>query len=400
MGARVSDTALLAVVLAAIAGLLAGRAWAAALRRGAPGRPARASTHFVQGLRSLASGQTDLATSELSKVAREQPESVDVALVLGDLLREAGQVERAIQAHQALLTRNDLSRSERAQALAALGSDYRKAGFLDRATRSFEQVLAVDPKSIDALRGLQKLYEDQRLWREAYESLTRLSRQRKTDDSAVLGHLQAEMGREAARAGDREAAERAFRTALSLDRRVLPAYLGLADLQGATDPRRAALTLGDAVQAVPERAYLCFERLQRVYAATGEPSRFVALCESIIGSDPRDWRARLALARHLRAEERHEEACGLLMRAVAANPHALLVHLEMWRTLGSLGYPREHVEAYMAAADRAVLYRDPHVCTACRYRADDMLWRCPHCHRWGTLVEERLGPATRDGAES
>jgi lipopolysaccharide biosynthesis regulator YciM len=38
----------------------------------------------------------------------------------------------------------------------------------------------------------------------------------------------------------------------------------------------------------------------------------------------------------------------------------------------------------------ALFYRDPHVCTACRYRSDDMLWRCPHCHEWDTFVEERV----------
>jgi lipopolysaccharide biosynthesis regulator YciM len=39
-----------------------------------------------------------------------------------------------------------------------------------------------------------------------------------------------------------------------------------------------------------------------------------------------------------------------------------------------------------------VFYRDPHLCTSCRYRADAMLWRCPHCHEWDTFVEERLSP--------
>ena len=87
----------------------------------------------------------------------------------------------------------------------------------------------------------------------------------------------------------------------------------------------------------PERAYLAFERLARAYAASGEPSRFVALCEGIIRNDPRDWRARLALARHLRGEARHEEAFGLLLRAMEANPQVLLVHLEMLRTLRALG---------------------------------------------------------------
>ena len=47
----------------------------------------------------------------------------------------------------------------------------------------------------------------------------------------------------------------------------------------------------------------------------------------------------------------------------------------------------------MATVEESALYVDPHICTVCRYRADDMLWRCPHCHEWNTFVEERVGPA-------
>ncbi len=389
-----TDTALLAVLLAAIAGLLAGRAWAAARRRGdARDRPPyRVSPHYTQGLHYVAAGQRELAISELAKVAREDPEALEVLQILGNLLREAGQVEKAIQVHQGLLARSDLTRAERAYALASLGADFRKAGFLDRATRTFEEVLEVDPRNIHALVGMQKLHEDQRQWHDAYTVQTRLSRLRKTEDSLVLGHLQAEMGREALQAGRIEMAEKAFRTALSLDRRVFPAHLGLADCQAGRDPRQAAAILEDAVQTAPERAYLAFDRLARVYAESGEPSRFVSLCERTIRQDPRDWRARLALARHLGREGRHEEAFGLLLRAVEANPQVLLPHLEMWRTLRAMGLDGDVVDRYIAVAEESAFYRDPHVCTACRYRADDMLWRCPHCHEWNTFVEERLGP--------
>ena len=395
-----TDTALLAVLLAAIAGLLAGRAWAAA-RRGGDSRdrpPYRVSPHYTQGLHYVAAGQRELAISELTKVAREDPDALDVLQILGNLLREAGQVERAIKVHQGLLARADLTRAERAYALASLGTDFRNAGFLDRATRTFEEVLEVDPKSIHALVGMQKLHEDQRQWQEAYAVQTRLSRLRKTDDSLVLGHLQAEMGREALQAGRMEAAEKAFRTALSLDRRVFPAHLGLADCHAGRDPRQAAAVLEDAIQTAPERAYLAFDRLARAYAECGEPSRFVSLCERTIRQDPRDWRARLALARHLGREGRHEEAFGLLVRAVEANPQVLLPHLETWRTLRAMGLDGEVVDRYITTAEEAAFYRDPHVCIACRYRADDMLWRCPHCHEWNTFVEERLGPTA--GAKS
>jgi lipopolysaccharide biosynthesis regulator YciM len=395
-----TDTALLAVFLAAIAGVLAGRAWAAGRRRGSlRDRPGLLSSpHYTQGLHYLAAGQLELAISELSKVAREDRDAVEVLEVLGHLLRETGQVERAIHMHQSLLARGDLTRAERARTLAALGTDFRKAGFLDRATSTFGEALEVDPSNLHSLIGQQKLYEEQRQWREAYEIQTRLARLRKANDSLVLGFLQAEMGREAATGGRREEAERFFRTGLSLDRRVFPAYLGLADLAVAGNPRQAAAILEDAIQAVPERAYLAFDRLSTAYATAGEPSRFSALCERIIGQDPLEWRAHLALARHLRAQGKLEEALGLLLRAVEANPQVLIVHLEAWRTLRARGLNPEAAR-YVSVAEASVFYADPHICTACRYRADDMLWRCPHCHDWNTFVEERLGLAagTRSG---
>ncbi|HET9314044.1 MAG TPA: hypothetical protein VFQ51_00585 [Vicinamibacteria bacterium] len=392
-----TDAAILAVALAAIAGLLAGRAWAAALRGpGASDRPSfRTSPHYTQGLYYLSAGQIELAISELTKVVREDVDALEVLQVLGNLLREAGQVERAVQVHQGLLARDDLTRAERTHALACLGMDFRKAGFLDRATLAFNEVLEIDPKNIHALIGLQKLHEEHHQWREAYDAQARLSRLRKTDDGLVLGHIQAEMGRERLALGDREGAEQAFRMALSLDRRVMPAHLGLADLQEPRDPWRAIHVLEEAINAAPERGYLAFDRLSRLYSACGEPSRFVSLCERIIQQGARDWRARTALARHLRDEGKHDDALGLLLRALEANPQALRTHIEIWRTLLAMGVRHSELERYVATAEDAVFYTDPHVCTVCRYRSDDVLWRCPHCHEWNTFVEERLGPAGR-----
>ena len=144
---------------------------------------------------------------------------------------------------------------------------------------------------------------------------------------------------------------------------------------------------------MPDRAYLAFDRLAAAYAAVGAPSRFVALCEQTIAGDSRDWRARLALARQLRIEARHDEAFGLLIRAVEINSQVLVLHLEVWRTLRDLGAASPSLERYLKTAEESAFYRDPHICTSCRYRADDMLWRCPHCHEWNTFVEERLAAA-------
>ncbi len=71
----------------------------------------------------------------------------------------------------------------------------------------------------------------------------------------------------------------------------------------------------------------------------------------------------------------------------------LILHLEVWRTLRAKGALGADELRYVATVENSALYVDPHICTVCRYRADDMLWRCPHCHEWNTFVEERVGPA-------
>jgi lipopolysaccharide assembly protein B len=389
-----TDTALLGVSLAALAGVAAGRLWASARLRAGRGEHVseRASRHLFRGLQLLTTGHSDLAVGAFLKVRRNHPDSVGVALALGNLLRESGQVERAIQVHQAVLDRIDLTRREQADALECLGMDSLKAGFIDRATQAFRNVLEIDPRNISAWTGLAKIQEDERRWLDAYHSRARLARLRKADASTVLAYLQAEIGREAAHAGDAAAAERALRQALRLSRQVVPAYLGLADLRAGSDVRAAIAVLEDLVATLPERAYHAFERLAPLYAAVSEPQRFTALCERLIQQDPHDWRARLALARALRSDGRPREAIGLLTRALEVNPHALVVHLEMLRALHDLGLGGPLLTQYVALAETTLIYADPHVCSVCHYRAGEILWRCPHCHEWGTMVEERVAP--------
>ena len=118
--------------------------------------------------------------------------------MLSHLYREVGKTERAIEIHRALVARRDLTRAERAYALASLGTDYRKAGFLDRAARGLPaRRSSSSPGTCTRSRASRSCHEDQRQWREAFEIQTRIARMRKSDDALVLGFLQTEMGKEA-----------------------------------------------------------------------------------------------------------------------------------------------------------------------------------------------------------
>jgi lipopolysaccharide biosynthesis regulator YciM len=392
---------LLSALVALLVGLAVGKAWERyKLRDGKlfDRRRARESPHYLLGLNFLVANQIDLAIDELAKAASLNSDTLEVHMILGNLYREKGQVGKAITVHQSLLQRPKLSRLEHAYVLLCLGLDYKRGGFVDRATEAFNEVLQLDSKNEYALVNLQKLQEEQHQWSDAYDTRQRLSKladvESKPRNQAILAFLENEIGLEAMRRKDYAEAVRRFNGAIDLDSRAVPAYLNLGDvrvLQG--HDREAAAIWEKLVDVAPDRAYLAFDRLEALAVRAGSPERFTRLCRQLIDENPQDWRARLALSRHLAASGRPHEALDLLFAALVQNPHALGIHQAIWRALGQLRHEPALVDRYSELTRHAVFYLDPHVCMRCRYRSTELLWQCPHCHDWNTFVEERIAPA-------
>jgi lipopolysaccharide biosynthesis regulator YciM len=392
---------LLAALVALLAGLAIGKAWERyKLRDGAwfDRRRVRESPHYILGLNFLVSNQIDLAIEELSRAASVDPDALEVHMILGNLYREKGQVGKAITVHQGLLQRPRLNKLEHAYVLLCLGLDYKRGGFVDRALDAFNEVLRLEPHNEYALVNLQKLHEEQHQWTEAYDTRERLSKLAATgsrpQSEAILAFLENEIGLEAMRRKDFVEAVRRFEGAIALDSRAVPAYLNLGDVRVAEGNERGAAAIWERlVEVASDRAYLAFDRLEALALRTGNPERFTRLCRRLIEENPQDWRARLALSRHLAAADQPREALDLLFAALVQNPHALSIHQAIWRALGQLHYPPALVDRYGELTQHAVFYLDPHICIRCRYRSTELLWQCPHCHDWNTFVEERIAPA-------
>jgi lipopolysaccharide biosynthesis regulator YciM len=392
---------LLSALVALLAGLAVGKAWERyKLQDGRwiDRRRARESPHYMLGLNFVVGGQIDPAIDELTRAADIAGDALEIRLILGNLYREKGQVGRAIQEHQQLLQRPDLRKLEHANVLLCLGLDYKRGGFVDRALETFSEVLRLDPDNPYALSNLEKLYEEQHQWSEAY--LTRQKLVARDGEAArvqheqILAFLENELGTESLKRGDAADALRRFQAAIALDARNSPAYLNLGDLQlQQGDPAAAIGTWERLIAQSPERAYLAFGRLEQAYARVGAAIRFPDLCRQLIAANPQDWRARLALGSHLGAHGDPRQALDLLFDALVQNPHALVLHQAIWQTLSQLDLPRALVGRYVELTRDAVFYLDAHICLRCRYRSTELLWQCPHCHEWNSFVEERIAPA-------
>ena len=394
----------LAALIALLIGLATGKAWERyKLSDGKwiDRRRARESPHYLVGLNSLVAGQIDHAIDELTRAAAVSGDVLEIRLILGNLLREKGQVGRAIQEHQALLQRPNLRKLEHANVLLCLGLDYKAGGFVDRALEAFSEVLRLDPSNEYALSNLEKLYEEQHQWREAYATRQKLaagaSNGQKARHEEILAFLEDAVGRETLKRMDYAQASRHFTSAIELDARNTPAYLNLGDvqfLQG--DTPGAVETWERLVETSPDRAHLAFARLESAYPKIGHSEKFPELCRRLIADDPQNWRARLALARHLSATGSARDGLELLFDALVINPHGLALHQAIWQTLSGLGIPPELVNRYLEVTRTSIFYLDPHVCVRCRYRSTELLWHCPNCHEWNTFVEERIAPKTSE----
>ena len=276
---------LLTALIMLLVGLTVGKAWERYKLRGGTWidrRRARESPHYILGLNFLVANQIDLAIEELTHAASLDADALEVHMILGNLHREKGQVGKAITVHQGLLQRSRLTRMEHAYVLLCLGLDYKRGGFVDRAHEAFNEVLRLDPRNEYALINLQKLHEEQHQWTEAYDTRQRLttlsSAASRPQNQAILAFLENEIGLEAMRRKDFAEATRRFLAAIDLDARAVPAYLNLGDVRIAEGNDKEAAAIWDKlVQVAPDRAYLAFDRLERLAERTGAPDRRVTV---------------------------------------------------------------------------------------------------------------------------
>jgi lipopolysaccharide biosynthesis regulator YciM len=397
---------ILAIFLSLLVGLATGKAWERyKLRDGRwiDRRRLRETPHYMLGLNFLVDNQVDQAIDELTQATSTDTDALEIQMILGNLYRQKGQVGRAINVHQGLLQRPNLTKLEHAYVLLCLGLDFRTGGFVDRAAEAFGEVLRLDPQNRYALVNLQKLHEEQHQWQEAAavrEEIVRIDAGRHPEDQPILAFLRTEIGAARLKTGDLSGAARTFEEAVDVDARTVPAYLNLGDVRQQQGNMNGAIEAWEAlVDAAPDRAYLAFDRLERAYAALNGAKRFGDLCHRVIARNPLDWRARLALSRHYANHGQPREAFELLMAALPHHPHGLAIHQAIWQSLDVLGLDPVLVKRYTVLTRDAVFYLDPHVCTRCRYRSTELLWQCPQCHEWNTFVEERLAPARDATAE-
>ncbi len=349
---------------------------------------ARSSPHYIQGFHYLISGQRDAAINEFRMVAECGTEAPEVYLVLGNLYREKGLLDRAIRIHKSLLKRKNLQPEEETLALFSLAADFEQAGFIDRAARLFKKVLEKDPGHTSAIEYIANLYEKLNDWESAFISWERLLEIDKRRDKKHVAFLRSKIGENLLREGNLEKAEKEFTKAVKLHPETPPAYINLGEVylkQGKTE--EAVRTWEEFIRLSPEYTYLVIKGLDRAYEELGQKDGIFDICRDFIDRNPSDWRIRVFLADKLIEGRQIREGMKLLLDAVSINPSNMTAHIKYLEAFLDEDAAKEDISNFLSVIGKAKLPETLFECLSCRYRTDELLWHCPHCQEWDTFVE-------------
>ncbi|MCV6611603.1 MAG: hypothetical protein OIF55_12590 [Amphritea sp.] len=125
---------------------------------------------YFTGLDYLLSEKTDEAIESFIRALEINSDTIPAHIALAKLFRKKGDVERAIQIHQNLLARPDLSRDDFLRIQMALAKDYYAVGLFDRAENLLLEIDAQRPAQATrqkVLTLLTKLYEKEQEWERA-----------------------------------------------------------------------------------------------------------------------------------------------------------------------------------------------------------------------------------------
>lgn len=355
--------------------------------RQAKSLPVSQSPYYIQGLLALLDGQSKKAFESLRKEVESNARNFDAYLRLGNLFRDVGQYEKALQVHYQLTARQDLPDKERLELHESLARDYKGLERHAKVVEHLLNVLEMDAHNLNAMTELFREYEILEQYDDAFEMLKRIHKLEAREQPDLLAIYLAHVGRIQAQRGEIKQAMSNFKQATKYDKACTPAYLYWGDMldeQGET--KQAVDVWTKIVDNRPQDGYLLFDRIDRALFDIGKFDRVVSIYEQLQDANPEDTRYMIALARVYLRQDQTSDALNLVKMALEHDPNdrnALLLSIYIHNELGDVTTMSEQL-THAVKIEKAVPER--YQCGNCGHTSDLPLWYCPVCRHWKTYL--------------
>jgi len=344
---------------------------------------------YFKGLNFLLNEQPDKAIDAFIEILKLNPETVELHFALGNLFRRRGETERAIRVHQNLLSRPDLPIEQQTQAMFELGQDYLKAGLLDRAEETFNQLVA-GQYAIPARKALLEIYQREKEWLRAIDAAHALQESGAGGRQKEIAQFYCEIAQDELVHTHPEAAMQMLDKAIATDRHNVRAAILTGDIHLAKgDVEQAVLAWRRVEQQSVPHVALVAQRLMDGYRKLERPHEGLNLLKSYMAETPSIDLLEVVFKATLELES-VVEANQLVSSELRRTPTLLgldkLLDARMMtappEVLPELSIVKNLVSGY---AQKFTRYQ----CTHCGFKARQFYWQCPGCSKWETYPPRR-----------
>ena len=347
-----------------------------------------------KGLNLLLNEEPDKAIDALVQIAQLDPETTELHFALGSLFRRRGETERAIRVHQHLANRDDLSSRHRDHAAYELGRDFLRAGLLDRAETSLNQVSPQSKFGIPAKESLLEMYQVEKDWAKAIVASQELEALQNKGREKEIAHFHCELADEALRRKDISAAAKHVELAMQSS----PNHPRAIILQGDCLVAQNQLTQAVEVWALiakdhPAYLHLLANRWISAHQVLGKVEEglqvLVDTLEAQAGGELLDITFKHVMA--LRGVPQAETLMTEVMRHTPSLS-AMALRAQARLTMAEVAKDTKGAQEFKASLDLLKQRTNTlarYTCGNCGFRAKRFYWQCPGCNHWEAYSPRR-----------
>ena len=247
--------------------------------------PNNIPAEYLQSMNYLLSEQHDKAIDTFMSMVSVNKDTAETHIILGNLFRNRGEVDRAIRIHQNLIARPELKPEIRQQCSIELARDYLKSGFLDRAEQIFKKLSFEIDNPVVVCLHLKEIYEQEKEWKKAIDISERIQSISNEDLSDTISHYYCELAENEIILSAEEnlnEAKKYINKALNYNKKSVRALILLGDVSFQNKNFNEALKRYIGIfDAYPDFSHLVLEKLKITYEKLGTNENFFTFIKSL-----------------------------------------------------------------------------------------------------------------------
>ncbi|MEM7401010.1 MAG: lipopolysaccharide assembly protein LapB [Pseudomonadota bacterium] len=347
---------------------------------------------YLKGLNYLLNEQPDKALEVFIDLVDVDTETIETHLVLGNMFRRRGEVDRAIRIHQNLIARPTIEAIDKSTALLELAKDYLKAGLLDRAESLLKDVIEIGLQALEAYPLLLGLYEQEKEWNLAIETAKKVEKLKGKKMNHITAHYYCELSEIAFKhvgGSDNEPKKQAkqlAKKALSHDKKCARANVLLGHIAMHDENYRSAIKFYIAVaKQTPEYLPEVFMNLREAFIQQNDHDGFKQFLSSVKDGNL----SGITLSNLLESLNDHDDEKKLILDWLLKKANLSLLEINGFlksKSAENESISEQGLSNIQQSVEQFISIRSTHQCKQCGFHGKLLYWQCPSCHSWGTVV--------------